>query len=128
MGASYIRFVLVRSIGRNWVGARLPERFRHWDDRLLENSLQKVVMMRLFFNLAAPADWILALSRINTAQFLLGTIVGRVPVTIVWVWAGGGVLGWLEGTSTFLWPTAIASGLIVAVFVSSRPFWRRELS
>ena len=58
--ASCMRLAFVRSIGRSWVEARLPERFRSWDERLSNAGIRTVLVVRVVSNLAAPADWALA--------------------------------------------------------------------
>ena len=113
LAASCIRLAFVRSIGRNWVEARLPERFRRWDERLSNGGVRTVLVVRLVSNLAAPADWVLALSRVQFRHFLVGTVIGRIPITILWIVAGPGVLGWLAGGSPVLW-LILAAGVVLA--------------
>lgn len=92
MTGSSVRFFFARSMGRNWVEARLPPRLRRWDERLSAGGIRTVIVLRLIFNLAAPPDWILGLSRITTRQFLVGTVIGRTPVAVAWIVAGGSLL------------------------------------
>lgn len=81
-----------RTVGRETVATRLPARFRAWDERIAERGLVAVLALRLLTYLAAPADWILGLSSIRTRTLVVGTGVGLIPPTILYVVAGGGVL------------------------------------
>ena len=123
LAASCIRLAFVRSVGRSWVEARLPERFRRWDKRLSNGGVRTVLVVRLATNLAAPADWVLALSRVRFRHFLVGTVIGRLPITIVWILAGPGVLGWLGGASPVLW--LVLAAAVVPAAMARRSFTPR---
>jgi uncharacterized membrane protein YdjX (TVP38/TMEM64 family) len=92
LAASYVRFSFARSIGRRWVEGRLTERLRRWNDRLGHGGLGTVVLLRLLFNLSAPPDWILGLSQVRARTFLAGTLIGRIPPTVILVVVGGEIL------------------------------------
>lgn len=81
-----------RTVGRNAVAARMPDRFRRWDGAIARRGLVAVIGLRVVTYLAAPADWLLGLSSIPTRQIVIGTVVGLVPPTVLYVVAGGGVL------------------------------------
>jgi uncharacterized membrane protein YdjX (TVP38/TMEM64 family) len=123
LAASMVRFTFVRSIGRAWVEERLPERFRRWDLRLSRGGVGTVVVMRLLFNMAAPADWLIALSRIGTRDFVIGTIIGRIPIAVALVIVGGALLDRLTQVSG----AALVVALItVGVGVWGQSFKRRR--
>ena len=81
-----------RTVGRKTVEAKMPPSFRRWDDRIARNGLAAVLALRVVTYLAAPADWLLGLSSIPTRKIVIGTGVGLVPPTVLYVVAGGGVL------------------------------------
>ena len=81
-----------RTVGREAVAAKLPPRFRRWDEAIARRGLTAVVALRIVTYLAAPADWLLGLSAIPTRKIVIGTAVGLVPPTLLYVIAGGGVL------------------------------------
>lgn len=114
--ASYIRFAVARTVGREWVEGRLPNRLRQLEIRLSAGGLRTVIVLRLLSNMAAPSDWLLGLSRIDTTEFILGTLIGRLPVTIALVAAGGSVVGWLTDVPARPWMAALAVVLVVVAF------------
>ncbi len=81
-----------RTVGRETVEARMPASFRKWDERIARRGLLAVVGLRTVTYLAAPADWLLGLSSISTRTIVIGTGVGLIPPTVLYVVAGGGVL------------------------------------
>lgn len=81
-----------RTVGRDAVAARMPTRFRRWDEAITRRGLIAVIGLRVVTYLAAPADWLLGLSSIPTRQIVVGTAVGLVPPTLMYVVAGGGLL------------------------------------
>lgn len=91
-GSSAIGMWFARTIGRERVATRLPDRFRSWDERIAQRGLVAVIALRVLTYLAAPADWLLGLTRISTRDLVLGTGIGLVPPTLLYVLAGGGVL------------------------------------
>ena len=104
-------------------GGPSAERFRRWDERPSNNGIRTVLIVRLLSNLTAPADWALALSRVRLRHFLVGTVIGRLPITTVWIVAGPGFLAWLGGTSPVLWIVLVAG--IVGGVMARRSFARR---
>ncbi len=81
-----------RTIGRQTVEAKMPPSFRKWDERLARRGFVAVIALRTLTYLAAPADWLLGLSSIPTRTIVVGTVVGLIPPTLLYVIAGGGVL------------------------------------
>ena len=74
------------------MAARLPARFHAWDERIARRGLAAVIVLRLVTYLAAPADWVLGLTKISARDLVLGTAIGLVPPTLLYVFAGGGLL------------------------------------
>ncbi len=95
LGASMVGFSLARWIGRAWVEANLPERFRRYDARLAEHALATVILVRLLFFLAPPAHWVLGLSSVRVRIFLLGSAIGYVPGIALLTFVGEGLFEWL---------------------------------
>ena len=89
--SSSVGVVFARTVGRDVVARRLPERFRRWDEAIARRGLVAVIGLRIVTYLAAPADWLLGLSSIPTRTILVGTAIGLVPPTLVYVVLGGGI-------------------------------------
>ncbi len=81
-----------RTVARDRLADRLPARFRAWDERIARRGLPAVIGLRVVTYLAAPADWLLGLTAIPARQLVLGTALGLIPPTLMYVYAGGGLL------------------------------------
>ena len=92
VGAGCVGFFFARTIGRDWVATRLPERFRRFDERLETRGLVTVIVVRLVFFLAPPAHWILGLSKVRVTPFVIGSFVGFAPGILALVILGDGML------------------------------------
>ena len=93
--AGTVGFFFARTLGRDFVEARLSARARSYDDALAENGLRTVIMIRLLFFIAPWAHWLLGLSRVRFRDFLLGTIIGLAPMMALFTWLGGNAVEWI---------------------------------
>ncbi len=123
VGAGCVGFVFARTIGRRWVAAHLPDRFRALDVRLATSGLRYVIAVRLLFYLATPAHWILGLSGVPIRTALLGSAIGFLPASAAWAFAGGRFFVWVETQSPAVWVT-VAAG--IALLVLARVAWGRR--
>ena len=121
--ASTVAFSIARWLGRDWVDARLPDRFRRWDDRLAEHGLLAPIGLRLVPGYAPPADWALGVSSVTVPQFLLGTAIGLIPITAGMSWFGDDAVRAAQRAPLLLVPIA---GLVAAGVALSR--YRRRRS
>ena len=95
-GASSVGFLFARYIARDWIAARMPGRIRRFDERFSANGLRSVILFRLVFQLGAPTHWLLGMSRIGYGTFVLGTVLGAMPVVALVTWFGHDVVHWVE--------------------------------
>jgi uncharacterized membrane protein YdjX (TVP38/TMEM64 family) len=123
VGAGSVGFAFARTVGRSWVAAHLPERFRALDARLATSGLRYVVAVRLLFYLAAPSHWLLGLSGVPFRTALLGSAIGFLPGCAFWAFAGGSMLAWANARSPVTW---VALGAAVALLLAARAVWRRR--
>jgi len=79
LGAGCVGFAFARTVGRRWVSAHLPERFRRFDARLATSGLRYVIAVRLLFYLAPPAHWLLGLSGVPFRTAVVGSAIGFAP-------------------------------------------------
>jgi uncharacterized membrane protein YdjX (TVP38/TMEM64 family) len=118
--AGIVGFVFARHLARDWVAARLPERLRRYDERLAENGLATVVLVRLVFFLFPPAHWFFGLSQVRFGAFVVGTAVGLVPGLLAATFLGGGLVEWLTRQPPSVW--ACAGTMIAGLIVLRRRF------
>ncbi len=105
-----LTFYFARGVGRPLVSARFRERVRRIEDFLASNTFSMTLIIRLLpvghnFTTSVAAG----VSRVPAGQYLLGSLIGLAPLTMVFALAGSGVeLG-----------AATRIGIAVVLFVGS---------
>ena len=126
MGAGVVGFLFARTLGREWVQARLPERFRRYDERLDRRAVRTVALVRLVTFVTPPMHWALGLSSVRFPAFLLGSALGFIPGCLLipylsrLSWEGA---GWFGDRSLAFWIILIAIG---AALIVLRWLWSRR--
>ena len=115
-GAGVVGFFFARFVGRGWVQDRLPERLRDLEERVLERAFRTVLIVRLTLYLFPPAHWALGLSPVKFGPFLLATIIGFIPMTAFWTFAGGNTMDWLSEQTGSVW-IGLGVGIVVLAVV-----------
>jgi uncharacterized membrane protein YdjX (TVP38/TMEM64 family) len=123
LGAGCVGFAFARTIGRRWVAEHLPERFRRFDARLATSGLRYVIAVRLVFYLATPAHWLLGLSGVPFRTVFAGSVIGFLPGSALWAFAGGGFFEWIGRQPRSIW---LAVAAAVALLTVGRLLWRRR--
>lgn len=123
LGAGCVGFAFARTIGRRWVAAHMPERFRRFDARLATSGLRYVIAVRVLFYLATPAHWLLGLSGVPFRTAFVGSAIGFAPASALWAFAGGSVFEWIGRQPPRTWG-ALATA--VALLAALRMAWRRR--
>jgi uncharacterized membrane protein YdjX (TVP38/TMEM64 family) len=101
--AGTLGFVYARTVGRDFVAQRLPDRIRRFESAVVARSLRTVIVIRLLFFLAPWAHWALGLSPVGWRPFLLGSAIGYLPWVLVLTFAGGPVFAWVQRDSGAIW-------------------------
>jgi len=115
-GSGVVGFAFARFIGRDWVEDRLPKRLRNLEERVLEREFRTVLIVRLTLYLFQPAHWALGLSPVRFGPFFWATLIGFIPMTAFWTFAGGNALDWLSGQSEEVW-FGLAGVLVASVAI-----------
>lgn len=90
--SSAIGMIAARRLGRAQLEARLSPRMLAWNERISRGGVGAVIALRVITYLAAPADWLLGLTKISNRDLAIGTAIGLVPPTLAYVIGGGGLL------------------------------------
>jgi uncharacterized membrane protein YdjX (TVP38/TMEM64 family) len=126
VGAGVVGFGFARYLGRQYVERHLPARFHKYDQQLADRALRTVILVRLTLFLAPPAHWMLGLSRVRFAPFVLGTAIGFLPgvaaLTYVVVFVGETLGGWLRAQPPEVW---IALGGALVLLLAGRRWLAR---
>lgn len=83
MGASVVGFSFSRFIARDWVSARIPERFKKYDDALEKKSFRTVVILRLIFWMPQVLHGFFGVSRVPFWTHFWGSVLGYIPPLFV---------------------------------------------
>jgi uncharacterized membrane protein YdjX (TVP38/TMEM64 family) len=129
IGAGIVGFSFARYLGRDYVEGRLPASLRRYDERLAERGLRTVILVRLTLFLAPPAHWLLGVSQVRFAPFVLGTAIGFLPgialLTYVVVFLGESLGDFFANQPREFW---IGLGVVIVALALVRRRVRRKKS
>lgn len=109
-------FRISRGLGGGWVGDLERGRLRRWDEKIRENALTSVLLMRLLYLPFDAVNYGCGLTSMRQRDFFLGTALGIMPGLISFVLLGGsGASGvehraWIFGAAVVFF----VLGLIIA--------------
>lgn len=96
IAASMVAFAAARFVAQEWAQRRAPARIRALDAKLAEDGFRTVTLLRLLFYTTPALQLGLGISRVPMRSFVLGTIVGVFPFTLIMTLLGAEL-------SAFLW-------------------------
>lgn len=127
MGASLVGFAFARFVARDWVSARIPARFRRYDEALERNALLTVVVLRLVFWMPQPLHFFFGVSKVRFATHFWGSLLGYVPPLLVVSYLGGRMFDASGKMQPTAWP--VMAGLVVfslLVAIAFRAYTRKR--
>ena len=83
IAASMVAFAAARFVAREWAQRRVPARIRRLDAQLAEDGFRTVTLLRFVFYTTPALQLGLGISRVSVRSFVLGTIVGVFPFTLI---------------------------------------------
>ena len=89
MSASVVGFSFARFVAKDWVSARIPARFRKYDEALERNAFQTVVLLRLIFWMPLLLHFFFGVSKVRFWTHFWGSLVGYVPPLLLVSYLGG---------------------------------------
>jgi uncharacterized membrane protein YdjX (TVP38/TMEM64 family) len=126
LGAS-VSFAIGRLLGRDAVerlllaiGGTLGERLREWTSRVEENGLVAIAYLRLAYVPFSVLNYAAPLTGVSFRDYFIGTMVGILPGTFVFVFMGNTLQTvWETGSYTglYTWKTPVAVGLFAISLV-----------
>src|SRR5690606_13811887 len=112
-------FLLARHLARDWVSARLPERFRAWEGKVSQHAFLVSLAMRSLLFLAPGPAYVMGLSRARFLPCLLGAALGCIPGLALMVYWGPEVAA-LMGRVPFAGWIALVLACALALLWSRR--------
>jgi uncharacterized membrane protein YdjX (TVP38/TMEM64 family) len=76
MAASVVGFSFARFVARDWVSARIPKRFRKFDDALARRAFTTVVVLRFVFWMPPLLHAFFGVSKVRFATHFWGSLLG----------------------------------------------------
>jgi uncharacterized membrane protein YdjX (TVP38/TMEM64 family) len=124
LASCLIGFGYARTLGRDLVAERLPERMRQFETRVVERALTTVIVVRSMFFIAPYAHWAMGLSPVSLRAYVLGSLIGCLPWVIGFTFFGSVVMDWAAEQSLRLWVALGGVALLVIIAL----VWRRVTS
>jgi uncharacterized membrane protein YdjX (TVP38/TMEM64 family) len=119
MAASVVGFAFARFVARDWISARIPARFRKYDDALERNAFRTVVVLRLLFWMPQLLHSFLGVSKVPFWTHFWGSLVGYIPPLFVVSYLGAEIFDASGRMQPRAWPIMgallAASLLLVAI-------------
>ncbi|WAS95344.1 TVP38/TMEM64 family protein [Nannocystis punicea] len=112
MGASVVGFSFARLVAKDWVSARIPARFRKYDESLERHSFQTVVVLRLIFWMPQVLHSFFGVSKVGFWTHFWGSLVGYAPPLLLVSYLGGEMFDASGQLRVDAWPILV--GLLVA--------------
>ncbi|MCP5042823.1 MAG: TVP38/TMEM64 family protein [bacterium] len=82
-------FRIARWLGRSWVDEREQGVFKIWDEKIRENAITSVVLMRLVYLPFDAVNYGCGLTSMRQRDFFIGTLLGIMPSLVSFVLLGG---------------------------------------
>lgn len=83
MGASVVGFSFARFVARDWVAARIPKRFRKYDEALEKHAFRTVFTLRLILWMPQVLHGFLGISKVPFWTHFWGSFFGYIPPLFV---------------------------------------------
>ena len=84
MAASVVGFLFARFVARDWVSARIPARFRRYNDALGRRAFTTVFLLRLVFWMPPPLHAFFGVSKVKFWTHFWGSLAGYLlPMLLV---------------------------------------------
>jgi uncharacterized membrane protein YdjX (TVP38/TMEM64 family) len=119
MAASVVGFSFARFVARDWISARIPARFRKYDDALEHKAFRTVVVLRLLFWMPQVLHSSLGVSKVPFWTHFWGSLLGYLPPLFVVSFLGAEIFDASGRMQPRAWPIMgallAASLLLVAL-------------
>jgi uncharacterized membrane protein YdjX (TVP38/TMEM64 family) len=128
MAASVIGFSFARFVARDWVSARIPARFRAYEDALQARGFVTVATLRFVLWMPPMLHAFFGVSRVPFWTHFWGSLVGYAPPLLAMAYFGERVFELLASVPAIVWlvvgAVLVAVAIVVTVVVMRR---RRRL-
>jgi uncharacterized membrane protein YdjX (TVP38/TMEM64 family) len=114
MAASVVGFSFARFVARDFVAARIPERFKKYDEALEKRAFATVFLLRLVFWMPPLLHAFFGVSRVRFWTHFWGSLAGYVLPLLVTAYFGQRFFAWMREAPPGVW-AGVAGVVAVAV-------------
>lgn len=86
-----VAFMIARFLGRDFVRVKESSTMKKWDERIRQNALISVLLMRLLFLPFDVVNYACGVTSMRMRDFTIATLIGSVPGAVTFVLLGGSV-------------------------------------
>jgi uncharacterized membrane protein YdjX (TVP38/TMEM64 family) len=119
MAASVVGFSFARFVARDWVAARIPARFKRYDEALERRAFATVLLLRLIFWMPPLLHAFFGVSRVRFSTHFWASMLGYVPPLLVTAYFGERLFEAMRRAPASLW-----AGVAVALVAIGLTVWR----
>jgi uncharacterized membrane protein YdjX (TVP38/TMEM64 family) len=83
--ASFVYFLIARSLGQEWAARHIPAKIREYEAKLENYPARTIMALRLFLWINPAVDFLIAITKIPTASYLIFTTLVFIPSTAMQV-------------------------------------------
>lgn len=110
MAASVVGFAFARFVARDWVAARIPARFRKYDEALARRAFVTVVTLRFVFWMPPLLHAFFGVSRVRFWTHFWGSLVGYLVPLLLMAYFGERLFAAMRDAPASVW-IGIGAGL-----------------
>lgn len=123
MAASVVGFSFARFVARDWIAAKIPARFKKYDDALEQRALATVFTLRLVFWMPPLLHAFFGVSKVRFSTHFWGSLLGYVIPLFLVSFFGQKLFEMLRAAPPSAW---IATAIGVAVVAVGVTIFRRR--
>ena len=117
MAASCVGFSFARFVARDFIAARIPARFRKYDEALERRAFATVVLLRFVFWMPPLLHAFFGVSRVRFWTHFWGSMLGYLVPLLLTAYFGPRVFDWLKAAPTAVWVGLAAAAAVLALSV-----------
>jgi uncharacterized membrane protein YdjX (TVP38/TMEM64 family) len=118
MAGSLAGFALARYVNAGWIKPERLPKFGELLARVERGGWRAVAMIRLLPIMPhTPVNYAFGLSRISLGEYMLGSFIGQLPMTLFCVDVGSAGGQALTGSTNWLEPTLVGAGALALSFI-----------
>jgi uncharacterized membrane protein YdjX (TVP38/TMEM64 family) len=117
MAASVVGFSFARFVARDFIAARIPARFRKYDEALARRAFATVVHLRFVFWMPPLLHAFFGVSRVRFWTHFWGSMLGYLVPLLLTAYFGPRVFDWLKAAPTAVWVGLGAAAAVIALSV-----------